>query len=155
MNGSRSTIVACSSGVVLSRGCFAHRAWILRLQPLLDAVCMEVVPAFQYPQHILVFVTLLSECIHRSEIEFNSFGPWLYNINLLSISLHRNILRKCTRQMTQLPSSWSSWSICIWSELQQTTSFTHFEIFSSAKPVLTLPIDSPKAKSSCRQRNIS
>jgi hypothetical protein len=41
---------------------------------------MEVMPAFQYPQHILVFVTLLSECIHRSEIEFNSFGPWLYNI---------------------------------------------------------------------------
>jgi len=80
MNGSRSTIVACSSGVVLSRGCFAHRAWILRLQPLLDAVGMEVMPAFQYPQHILVFVTLLSECIHRSEIEFNSFGPWLYNI---------------------------------------------------------------------------
>jgi len=52
---------------------------------------MEVMPAFQYPQHILVFVTLLSECIHRSEIEFNSFGPWLYNINLLSISTQEYI----------------------------------------------------------------
>jgi len=73
------------------------------------------------------------------------FGTWLYRHQF------KEVLQKCTRQMTHLPSSWSSRSFCVWSELQQTTSLTHFKIFSSAKPVLTLPINSPKANRSCGQ----
>ena len=48
-----------------------------------------------------------------------------------------------TRHITHVPSSW------IWSDEQYMVSVTHFEIKSADKPVLTLPICSPSARSSC------
>lgn len=48
-----------ASSPALSRGRFAYRACVLHLQPLLDAVGVEVVPALQNSQEIIVFVLLL------------------------------------------------------------------------------------------------